>query len=68
MNNPMAFVIQMLPQIKADPMRFIMQRRFNVPQNIINDPDAIVNHLLRTGQVSQNAVNMAYQQASQYRR
>lgn len=43
--------------------QLIMQRRFNVPQNIMNDPDAITQHLLSTGQITQEQVNFAYQQA-----
>ena len=55
MNNPMQ-LMQMLQQFKANPMQALMQRRLNVPANMANDPSAIVNHLLQTGQVSQDAV------------
>jgi len=61
MNNPM----QMISQIKNNPMQFIAQRGFNLPQNIGNDPNKIIEHLMRTGQISQqqydNAVRMAQQ-------
>lgn len=67
-NNPMTQIMQMLPQFKANPMQFLIQRKFNVPQSIANDPNAIVNHLLQTGQVSQEAVNRAYQQMGQFKR
>ena len=63
--NPM---MQMLPQLKQNTMQFLMQRRFNVPANMANDPNAIVNHLLQTGQISQQQVNAAYQQMGQFRR
>lgn len=63
MNNPM----QMLQQLKANPMQFLIQRKFNVPANIASDPAAIVNHLLSTGQVSQQQVNNAYQAAQRFR-
>ena len=65
MNNQL---LQILQQLKANPMQFLMQRRLNVPANMANDPNAIVNHLLQTGQVSQEAVNRAYQQMGQFRR
>jgi hypothetical protein len=39
----------------------------NIPANIANDPQAILNHLLQTGQVTQDAVNRAYQQIGQFR-
>lgn len=60
-------VMSMLQQFKANPMQMLLQRRLNVPQNISNDPQAILNHLLQTGQISQQAVNNAYQMAQRYR-
>lgn len=58
MGNPM----QMLQQLKANPLQFLMQRRMKLPQNInVNDPQAILNHLVSSGQVSQEQVNQAYQ-------
>lgn len=67
MNN-MANPMQMLMQFKANPMQFLLQRRLNVPQNLVNDPTAILNHLLSTGQVSQEQVNRAYQAAGQFKK
>lgn len=64
MNNPM---LQMLAQLKQNPMGFLAQRRFNVPANIANNPSEIVNHLLKTGQISQEQINRAYQQMGQLR-
>ena len=64
MNNPMA----MLQQLKANPLQFLMQRRFNIPQGMGGDPSAILNHLMQTGQISQQQVNSAYQMARQFRR
>ena len=63
MNNPM----MMLQQFKSNPMQFLLQRRLNVPQNMANDPNAIMNHLLSTGQISQQQVNQAYQMAQRFR-
>lgn len=56
---------QMLGQIKSNPMQFLLQRKMNVPQNMMNDPQAIINHLVQTGQVNQNQINSAYQMAQQ---
>lgn len=64
MNNPM----QMLQALKSNPIQFLMQRKFNVPANMASDPSAILNHLLQTGQVSQDQLNRAYQQMGQFRR
>ena len=65
MNNQL---MQNLQQLKSNPMNFLMQRKFNVPANMANDPSAILNHLLQTGQVSQDAVNRAYQQMCQLKK
>ena len=68
MNNFAGNPMQMLQSLKTNPLQFLMQRRFNVPANIANDPNAIVNHLLKTGQISQDQINAAYQQMGQFRR
>lgn len=65
MNNP----FQMLQALRQNPMQFLMQRRMKLPQNMnMQDPQAILNHLMQTGQVSQDQVNRAYQMAQQFRR
>lgn len=64
MHNPMmgGNFMQMVQQLKANPMQFLMQRRINLPQNVnVNDPEAILNYFVQTRQVSQNAINQAYQ-------
>lgn len=64
MNNPMA----MLQQLKMNPMQFLAQRRMNLPQGIsMQDPQAILNHLVQTGQVSQAQINSAYQMAQRFK-
>ena len=72
MPNPMmggmSNMMGMLQQLKANPMQFLMQRRMNLPQGIsLSDPQAILNHLVQSGQVSQDAVNNAYQMAQKFR-
>lgn len=57
----------LLQMLKANPVQFLMQRKFNIPANIANDPTAIVNHLLKTGQVSQAQINNAYRQMGQFK-
>lgn len=64
MNNQM---LSMLQQLKANPVQFLMQRRFNLPQGIPADPQSIINHLVQTGQVSQQQINAAYQAAQKFR-
>lgn len=52
----------MLGQLKANPLQFLMQRRLNIPQSVdMNNPQAILNHLVSSGQISQDQINQAYQ-------
>ena len=53
MNN----LLNMVSQFKANPMAVIMQR-FNIPQNMTN-PGDMVQHLLDSGQITQDQVNNA---------
>ena len=40
----------------------MLRNRFNIPNGVnINDPNAIIQHLLNTGQVSQGSVNQVMQ-------
>lgn len=44
--------MQKLQQLQSNPKQFFQQVGVNVPDEIINDPQAIVMHLLQTGQVN----------------
>ena len=53
MNN----IIQAYQQFRANPMQMLMQK-YNIPKNIdANNPNDILQHLLNTGQVSQQQIN-----------
>lgn len=52
MNN-----LAMINQFRNNPMALLSQR-FNLPANM-NNPQEIVQHLLNTGQISQEQVNQA---------
>ena len=54
-------LMQMVNQIKQNPMQFLMQRKFNVPKNLMSDPQAMVQHLVSTGQIPQQQINAYYQ-------
>ncbi len=54
-----------LNQLRQNPLQFLMQRNLNVPQNMSNDPNQIIQHLLNTGQISQQQFNYATQTARQ---
>lgn len=40
----------------------IMQK-YNIPQEMRNDPQQIINYLVQSGKVDQNTINRAMQQA-----
>lgn len=53
----MPFNPQMFGQFMQNPMQFMMQRKLNIPANMANDPKAIVQHLMNTGQMNQQTFN-----------
>ena len=59
--NPMA----MLSQLKNNPLAILKQAGFNVPDNL-NNPQEIIQHLMNSGQVSQQQLNQAQQMAGMF--
>lgn len=57
MNN----IFQMINQIKANPMSVL--GRYGVPKDIANNPQAVIQHLLNTGRISQAQYDMAVSKA-----
>lgn len=60
MNNPLQ-LMQMVMQLKSNPMSILGQ--FGVPQNISNNPQDVIQHLMNKGNVTQDQYNDAIQQA-----
>lgn len=59
--------MHMLQGLKGDPVRFMQQMGFNVPQGVdLHNPQAIVMGLLRSGQVSNNALRQGMGMMSQF--
>ena len=52
-------ILSMINQFKTNPMALLSQR-FNIPSNI-TDPQAIIQHLLNSGQINQNQLNSVMQ-------
>ena len=68
MMNPMQMnPMQMIQQLKTNPMQFLQRAGFNVPSNL-NSPNDIIQHLMNSGQISQDVYNRARQMAAQFRR
>ena len=55
MNN----ILSMISQFRQNPMQMLMQK-YKIPQNM-NNPQEIIQHLLNSGQVTQDQVNKAMQ-------
>jgi len=49
----------MISQFRQNPMQMLMQK-YKIPQNM-NNPQEIIQHLLNSGQVTQDQVNRAMQ-------
>ena len=58
--NPME-LMQMVMQLKSNPMSILGQ--FGVPQNISNNPQDVIQHLMNKGNVTQDQYNNAVKQA-----
>ncbi|MBO7625736.1 MAG: hypothetical protein J6S82_10620 [Bacteroidales bacterium] len=63
--SQMGNMMQMLGQLKQNPMALLQRVGFNIPGNI-NSPQDIIQHLTRTGQINQNQLNQAQQMAQMF--
>lgn len=54
-SNPM----QILSQLKSNPIQMLSKAGYNIPDNIGNNPQAIIQHLLNTNQITQQRLNYA---------
>jgi hypothetical protein len=59
-------IMSELQNLKQNPVQFLMQKKFNIPQNIANDPNAIIQHLMNSGQVTQGEYDSAIKKAQQF--
>lgn len=69
MNNPMMGMnpMQMIQQLKANPIQFLQRAGFNVPSNL-NSPNDIIQHLMNSKQITQQQYERARQMAAQFKR
>lgn len=61
--NPM----QLLQALRQNPAQALRQAGLNIPADLA-DPNAIIQHLMNSGQVSQAQYDQARQMAAQFRR
>ena len=69
MNNPMMGMnpMQMIQQLKANPIQFLQRAGYNVPSNL-NSPNDIIQHLMNSKQITQQQYEQARQMAAQFKR
>lgn len=75
MNRPFPFMgggmprmnpFQAVQQLRQNPAQMLRQAGLNIPANM-NDPNAIIQHLMNSGQVSQQSFERARQMAAQFK-
>lgn len=64
---PNQMFMQMLQQLQRNPVQMLRQAGLNVPDNL-NDPNQIIQHLMNSGQISQQRYEQARQMAAQFKR
>lgn len=63
MNN----MTQLLQMLQQNPVQFLRARGLNVPQDL-NNPNAIIQYLMNTGQVTQQQYQQARMMAEKFKR
>ena len=56
-NNQNNQMINEFKTYQKDPFKFLMNKKFNIPQNISQNPEAIANYLVSSGQMPKNTFN-----------
>lgn len=60
MNN-VGNIMSMFNRLTQNPAQTLIESGLNIPANISNNPQGIVQYLLNTGQITQQQVNQAMQ-------
>lgn len=56
--------VQMMAQLRSNPAAVLKQRGLNIPDGM-SDPQQIVQHLISSGQISNNALQAVMQMVGQ---
>ena len=59
--------MQLLQQLRQNPVQFLRQAGLNVPADL-SDPNEIIQHLMNSGQITQERYNQARQMVSRFKR
>ena len=52
-------------QFMNNPMQYMVQRQFQIPQNMMNDPNKIIQYLMNSGRLTQDQYNWGKYMSSQ---
>lgn len=68
MTDPFGSMQGMMNQFRGfiqNPMQFMVQKKLNIPQEMMSNPDTAIQYLLNTGKITQQEYDWAVQQAKQ---
>lgn len=71
MNNPLvssmpSSPMQMLAQLKSNPLGMLKKAGYNIPSDV-SSPQAIIQHLMNSGQITQQQLTKAQQMAQMFK-
>ena len=49
----------------SNPIQFMAQRKLNIPQQYINDPNGAIQYLMNSGRITQDQYNRAVNMSNQ---
>ena len=49
----------------SNPIQFMAQRKLNIPQQYINDPNGAIQYLMNSGRITQDQYNKAVNMSNQ---
>lgn len=53
-------------RFQQNPMQYLIDRKVNIPQEYMNNPQQAVQYLLNNGQMSQDTLNQLIQKAKMF--
>lgn len=61
-------IFQAFQVFMQNPQGFMQQQNLGIPQNIMNDPNKIIEYLMQNGKVSQQMYNQAAEMAKNFKK
>lgn len=66
MMNNVQNIMKMYSSLKQNPTQYLSG--LGIPSNIINDPQAIIQHLMNNGSITQDQYNQAVKMANSFKK